>query len=163
MIRWNSQVWTGISPFQTWLSFCFLHWLHGHVDDLSDGVGGFSSGFLCCMSVGVEGEACRVVTQCAGQGFHIYAVLQGGGCEGVPEVMESDVLNTCRFQNLFVGVAAQRAAIASISTKAPLGRSFTAKAARAGQFSVKNFAYTSFIAPKSEMFARSTVVFTTSA
>ena len=40
------------------------------------------------------------------------------------------------------------AAIISISTKAFLGSSFTAKAARAGQSPVKYLAYTAFISPK---------------
>ena len=42
-------------------------------------------------------------------------------------------------------------AITSISTKAPLGRVFTATAERAGNGSLKNVAYTSFIAAKLSM------------
>ena len=36
------------------------------------------------MGVGVEGEACAVVSQHAGYGFYIHAVLKGKGGEGVP-------------------------------------------------------------------------------
>lgn len=50
----------------------------------------------------------------------------------------------------------------SISTSAPFGTDFTAKALRAGYGSLKNSAYTSFISPKSAMSESSTVVFTTS-
>ena len=36
------------------------------------------------MRVGVQGEACRVVAERAGERFHIYAVFQGERGEGVP-------------------------------------------------------------------------------
>lgn len=36
------------------------------------------------MSVGVQREACRVVSEHRGHRFHVHAVLQGHGCEGVP-------------------------------------------------------------------------------
>ena len=57
-----------------------------------------------------------------------------------------------------------RTAMASISTRAPLGSAATPKAARAGRTGpVKNWAYTSLTATKSLMSASSTVVLTTSA
>ena len=36
------------------------------------------------MCVGVQSEACWVVAQHTGQGFHIHSVLYGQGGEGVP-------------------------------------------------------------------------------
>ena len=36
------------------------------------------------MGISVQGKACGEVTQHAGDGFDIHAVLQGDGCEGVP-------------------------------------------------------------------------------
>ena len=41
------------------------------------------------MGVGVQRKARRVVTKHRGHRFHVYAVLQGHGCEGVTEVMEA--------------------------------------------------------------------------
>ena len=42
------------------------------------------------MGIGVQGEACGEVTQHAGYGLDVHTVLQGDGCEGVTEVVESD-------------------------------------------------------------------------
>ena len=55
----------------------------------------------------------------------------------------------------------QMTAIASISTFAPFGIAAAWNAALAGNGSWKNSAYTSFIAPNSDISARRTVVFTT--
>ena len=52
-------------------------------------------------------------------------------------------------------------AMHSISTSAPLGRVLTATALRAGKGLVKKEAYTSFMAAKSPISARKTVVLTT--
>ena len=38
------------------------------------------------MGVGVQGKPGAVVTQHAGDGFHIHSVLQGQGCERVPQI-----------------------------------------------------------------------------
>ena len=54
--------------------------------------------------VGAEGEAGVVVPQHGGDGFHVHAVLQGRGGEGVAEVVEADVLNSGGFEELFVDV-----------------------------------------------------------
>ena len=48
-------------------------------------------------------------------------------------------------------------AMSSISTRAPLGRSLTANAQRAGNGAVKNSAYTSFMGPKLAISLRKTV------
>ena len=36
------------------------------------------------MAVGVQREACGVVAEETGEGFHIHAVLKRQGCEGMP-------------------------------------------------------------------------------
>ena len=52
-------------------------------------------GLLLCrggdMGIGVQGEACGEVAKHAGHGLDIHTILQGNGCEGVAEVMESDL------------------------------------------------------------------------
>ena len=42
------------------------------------------------MSVGVQREACRKMSQHARYGFDVHTVLQCQRCEGVPEVVESN-------------------------------------------------------------------------
>lgn len=56
------------------------------------------------VGVGAESEARAVMSQGAGQGLHIHPVLQRERCEGVPEIVESDMLSTDGFQDLLVGV-----------------------------------------------------------
>ena len=56
------------------------------------------------MGVGTKGESRAVVSQGAGQGLHIHPVLQRERCEGVPEIMEPDVLRTDRLEDLLVGM-----------------------------------------------------------
>ena len=51
------------------------------------------------MGIGVQGESCGEVTQHAGHGLDIHTVLEGNGGEGVAEVMESDLRDTCSFQH----------------------------------------------------------------
>ena len=50
------------------------------------------------MGIGVQGEACGEVTEHAGHRLDVYAVLQGDGCEGVAEVVESDLRDACPLQ-----------------------------------------------------------------
>ncbi len=47
-------------------------------------------GVRCDVGVGVQCEPRGVVTQHGGHRFHVHAVLQGHGCEGVAEVVETD-------------------------------------------------------------------------
>ena len=47
------------------------------------------------MSVGVQREACGVVTQHTADGFYVHAILEGHGGKGVSEVMESDAGQPC--------------------------------------------------------------------
>ena len=44
------------------------------------------------MGVGGEGEPGTAVSQHAGYGLYIDAILQGKGREGVPQIMEADML-----------------------------------------------------------------------
>ena len=50
------------------------------------------------MGVGVQGETCGEVTQHAGHRLAIHAVLECDSCEGVAEIMESDLVDTCPFK-----------------------------------------------------------------
>ena len=51
------------------------------------------------MGIGVQGEASGEVTQHAGHSLDVHTILQGNGCEGVAEVVESDLRNACPFQH----------------------------------------------------------------
>ena len=50
------------------------------------------------MGVGVQGETCGEVAQHAGHRLDIHAVLECDSCEGVAEIMESDLVDTCPFK-----------------------------------------------------------------
>ena len=50
------------------------------------------------MGIGVQGEACGEVAQHAGHRLDVHSVLQRNGCEGVAEVVESDLGNACSLQ-----------------------------------------------------------------
>ena len=47
------------------------------------------------MGVGVQGEACGEVAQHTADGLDVHTVLKCDGCEGVAEVMESDLGDAC--------------------------------------------------------------------
>ena len=47
------------------------------------------------MGIGVEGEAGGEVTQHTGHRLDVHAILEGDGCKGVAEVVESDLWDTC--------------------------------------------------------------------
>ena len=51
------------------------------------------------MGVGVQGKACGEVTQHSTDRLDVHTVLQGNGCEGVAEVVESDLGDACPLQN----------------------------------------------------------------
>ena len=51
------------------------------------------------MGIGVLGEACGEVTQHAGDCLDINSVLERYGCEGVAEVVESDLWDACPFKH----------------------------------------------------------------
>ena len=54
------------------------------------------------MGVGGKGESGTAVTQHAGHGFYIDAVLQGEGSEGVSEIMEADVFQPSILEDLLM-------------------------------------------------------------
>ena len=56
------------------------------------------------MSVGTESEARTVMSQGTGQGLHIHPVFQRERGEGMPEIVEPDVLGADGFQDLLMGV-----------------------------------------------------------
>ncbi len=56
------------------------------------------------MGISAEGEPCRVVSQGAGQGLHIHSVLQRQRCEGMPEIMEPDMLGADGLEDLLMGM-----------------------------------------------------------
>ena len=51
------------------------------------------------MGVGIQGESRGKMTQHAADGLDVYAILQCNGCEGVAEVMESDLRDACPFED----------------------------------------------------------------
>lgn len=74
--------------------------LHGLADDVSDGVGGVTLHPLRGVSVGAEGKARVIVSQCVGQRLDVHAVLEGQRGEGVSEVVKPDVLRADGLQDL---------------------------------------------------------------
>ena len=73
--------------------------LHCLADDPADGVCGVLFHLRRGVSVGVQGEASRVVAQGAGQRFHIHPAFQRQRGEGVSEIMEPNVLRADGLQN----------------------------------------------------------------
>ena len=55
------------------------------------------------MRISVQRKACRKMPQHARYGLDVHSVLQGQRCEGVAQVMESDVLRADGLQNFIVG------------------------------------------------------------
>ena len=54
------------------------------------------------VGVGAEGEARIIVPKHTADRFHIYAVLEGQGCESVSQVVEADMLQSSVLQYLLV-------------------------------------------------------------
>ena len=75
---------------------------HLLADDPTDGVGGILFHLRRGVSVGVQGEASRVVAQGTGQRFHVHPAFQGQCGEGVAQVMESNVFRADGFQNFIM-------------------------------------------------------------
>ena len=80
---------------------CFLYCPSNHI---SHGIRRLPHHLRRGVGVGTQGKSRRVVAQGAGQGLHIHAVFQGQRCEGVSEVMESNVLSADGFQDFVMGV-----------------------------------------------------------
>ena len=53
------------------------------------------------MGIGVQGEPCREVTEHSTDGLDVHAVLEGDGCEGVAEIVESDLRDARPFEDPF--------------------------------------------------------------
>ena len=51
------------------------------------------------MGVGVQREACGVVSEHTADRFHVHAVLQGHRREGMAEIVESDAWQSCPLQH----------------------------------------------------------------
>ena len=92
----------GIS--QPGAALCLFWWLHRLPYHISHRIRCLPHHVWCGVGVGAEGEARAVVSQGTGQGFHIHPVLQRERCEGVPEIMEPDVLRTDSLEDLLVGM-----------------------------------------------------------
>ena len=75
--------------YQNRLDYGSLYDLFNHIPH---GIRCFPHHLRRGVGVGAQGEACAVVPQGAGQGFHVYAVLQRQRCKCVSEVMEPNML-----------------------------------------------------------------------
>ena len=51
------------------------------------------------MCIGVQGEACGEVPKHTRHSLDVYSVLEGDGCKGVAEVMESDLRDASPLQH----------------------------------------------------------------
>ena len=54
------------------------------------------------MGVDTEGKSCVIVAQYTADGFHVHAVLEGQSCEGVSEIVESNMLQSSVLQYLLM-------------------------------------------------------------
>ena len=77
--------------------------MHLLADDNADGVGSVLFHLGRGVGVGVQGKPRRIVAQRAGQRFHVHAAFQRQRCEGVAQVMESNVFRTDGLQNFIMG------------------------------------------------------------
>ncbi len=57
---------------------------------------------ICGVGVGGEGESCTAMPQHTGYGLYIDALLQGKGCEGVPQIVEADMLQIGILEDLLM-------------------------------------------------------------
>ena len=51
------------------------------------------------MGIGIQSETCGEMTKHSTDRLDVNAVLQGDGCEGVAEVVESDLRDACPLQH----------------------------------------------------------------
>ena len=70
-----------------------------HTQQIPHGLCRFSLCRCGHMSVSIQGEACGEVAENAADGLDVDAVLEGEGCKGVAEVVESDLWDACPCQN----------------------------------------------------------------
>ncbi len=76
---------------------------HLLADDPADGVGSVLLHLRRGMGVSVQGEASRIVTQCAGQCLYVHPAFQRQRCEGVAQIVKPDVLRADGLQNFVMG------------------------------------------------------------
>ena len=75
---------------------------HLLADDPTDGIRGVLLHLRRGVGIGVQGEPSRVVTQRAGQRFHVHAAFQGQRGESVPQVVKPNVSRADGLQNFIV-------------------------------------------------------------
>ena len=73
-----------------------LLWRHSSI---AHRLGGFELGVGGDVGVGIQRETRGVVPEHTADGFHVHAVLQGHGCEGVAQVMKADAWQPSPFQH----------------------------------------------------------------
>ena len=74
----------GIS--QPGAALCLFWWLHRLSNYIAHRIRRLPHHIWRGVGIGAECEPCRVVTQGAGQGLHIHAILQRERGKGVPEI-----------------------------------------------------------------------------
>lgn len=67
-------------------------------EEAADSISGFGLHRGGDVGVGVQGEACGVMAQHGGQGFDVYAVLEGQDGKCVAERVKRNFLYSCPFQ-----------------------------------------------------------------
>ena len=85
--------------FPVWPCIFLPYLPHLLADDPTDGVCGILLHLGRGVSVGVQREPRRVVAQGTGQRFHIHAAFQRQRCEGVAQIVKTDVLRADGLQN----------------------------------------------------------------
>ena len=81
----------------------FFFVLHDLFHEVPHGLGGFVLLLPGGVGVGAQGEPGIEVPQHGGHRLYIHAVLQGSGGEGVPEIVEPEMLQSGVLQDLFCG------------------------------------------------------------
>ena len=82
--------------------FAAFFLLYDLPQDAAHGLGGLVLLLPRGVGVGAQGKPGVVVPQHGGHGFHIHPVLEGCGGEGMPEIMEPDVLQPSVLQDLLM-------------------------------------------------------------
>ena len=75
--------------------------MHLYVQYITYRRGGFFLGRGGDMGVGVQGEACGEVAEHTADRLDVHAILEGDSCEGVAEVVESNLRDACPCQYSF--------------------------------------------------------------
>ena len=88
-------------PARFLLPFSLLYDLS---QDAAHGLGGLVLLLPCGVGIGAEGEPGIVVPQHGGHRLYVYAVLEGCGGEGVPEIMEAEMLQPGILQDFLMEV-----------------------------------------------------------